>query len=292
MIQGMARISVLGTGRIGGEVAYLCAVLGLADELVMYDAASEFLRAQVLDIMHTGLDVTVSTGWEDVAGTDICVFSAGVPRTPGTKTRADLLQANLPVAFECSQAIRNFDGVLVTVTNPMDINNYYLCRKNGLEPGRCIGFGGQVDSARFGLALREENIRGEPFVIGDHGENQVPLFSRLDDPVDIPRREAMLDRLKGASMEIIKGKGATVFGPAYHIAALIEAVIEDRRSILPCSCIPDGEYGAWNCSIGVPAVIGREGVQGIEEWALDPWEKEKFAHALDTVTGLCRELGV
>lgn len=292
MIQSMARISVLGTGRIGGEVAYLCTVLGLADELVMYDAASEFLRAQVLDIMHTGLDVPVSTDWEDVAGTDICVFSAGVPRTPETRTRADLLQANLPVAFECSQAIRNFGGVLITVTNPMDINNYYLCRKNGLEPGRCIGFGGQVDSARFGLVLREENIRGRPFVIGDHGENQVPLFSRLDDPVDIPRREVMLDRLRGASMEIIRGKGGTVFGPAYHIAALIEAIIEDKRTVTPCSCIPDGEYGARNCSIGVPAVIGSEGVLEIEEWALDPWEKEKFALALDTVTGLCRGLGV
>jgi len=150
----------------------------------------------------------------------------------------------------------------------------------------------QVDSARFGLALREENIRGEPFVIGDHGENQVPVFSRLDDPVDIPRREAMLDRLRGASMEIIKGKGGTVFGPAYHIATLIKTILEDGRSVLPCSCIPDGEYGARNCSIGVPAIIGREGVQGIEEWRLDPWEKKKFALALETVTGLCEKLGV
>ncbi len=292
MIEGMARISVLGTGRIGGEVAYLCAVLGLADELVMYDAASEFLRAQVLDLQHTGLDIPVSTDWRDVAGTDICIFSAGLPRNPEIKTRADLLHANLPVAFECSQALRTFSGILITVTNPMDVNNYYLCRKNGLEPGRCIGFGGQVDSARFGLLLREHGIRGEPFVIGDHGENQVPLFSRLDDPVETPRREEILHRLRGASMEIIRGKGGTVFGPAFHIATLVKTVLENGRTVLPCSCILDGEYGTKDCSLGVPALIGRAGVERIEEWPLDPWEQEKFAMARTTVTGLCRELGI
>jgi malate dehydrogenase len=292
MIVSMARISVLGTGRIGGEVAYLCAVLGLADELVMYDAVPGFLRAQVLDLLHTGLDLSVSTDWRDVAGTDICIFSAGIPRTPAIRTRADLLHANLPVAFECSQALRKFSGILITVTNPMDVNNYYLCRKNGLEPGRCIGFGGQVDSARFGLLLRERGIKGEPFVIGDHGENQVPLFSRLDDTVDIPGREEILTRLRGSSMEIIQGKGGTVFGPAYHIAILIGTILGDKRSVLPCSCIPDGEYGARECSIGVPAVIGREGIEKIEEWSLDPWEQEKFTAARDAVTGLCRELGV
>jgi len=292
MIVGMARISVLGTGRIGGEVAYLCAVLGLADELVMYDAVAGFLRAQVLDLLHTGLDVPVSTSWKDAAGTDICIFSAGIPRTPAVRTRADLMHANLPVASECSQAIRRFSGILITVTNPMDVNNYYLCRKNGLEPGRCIGFGGQVDSARFGLLLRERGISGRPFVIGDHGENLVPLFSHLDDTVDIPVREEILGRLRGSSMEIIQGKGGTVFGPAYHIAMLIRTILKDERKVLPCSCIPDGEYGVRGCSIGLPAVIGREGIHRIEEWPLDPWEQEKFAAAQDAVTGLCRELGV
>ncbi|MCQ8893047.1 MAG: lactate dehydrogenase [Methanolinea sp.] len=288
----MARISVLGTGRVGGEVAYLAAVLGIADELVMYDAASAFLQAQVLDLRHTGIDVPVSTDWREVAHTDICIFSAGIPRNPSIKTRADLLHANLPVASECGQAIRRFGGVLITVTNPMDANNYYLCRKNGLEPRRCIGFGGQLDSVRFGLELKEHTIRGRPFVIGDHGENQVPLFSHLEDPVDIPLREEILDRLRGASMEIIKGKGGTVFGPAYHIVNLVRAILSDARTVLPCSCIVDGEYGTSGCSIGVPAVIGREGVLAIEEWSLDPWEKEKFGLARDAVRGLCRELGV
>lgn len=288
----MTTLSVLGVGRIGGEIAYLSAILGLADELVMYDAVPAFLHSQVLDLKHTGLEIPVSTDWKDVKQSDICVFSAGLPRNPDVKTRADLLQANLPVAFECSQALRHFDGVLITVTNPMDANNYYLCRKNHLEPSRCIGFGGQLDSARFGLELNSRGIRGEPWVIGDHGEFQVPLFSHLKDQVRNPVREEILANLRGASMEIIQGKGGTVFGPAYHLAGLIQAVVEDRRAPIACSCILEGEYGLDHCSIGVPAVVGREGICEILEWKMDAWEQSHFQSAGVFVTGLCRELGV
>ncbi|MCU0631677.1 MAG: lactate dehydrogenase [Methanolinea sp.] len=288
----MTTLSVLGVGRIGGEIAYLSAILGLADELVMYDAVPAFLHSQVLDIQHTGLDIPVSTDWKEVKHSDICVFSAGLPRNPDVKTRADLLQSNLPVAFECSQALRGFDGVLITVTNPMDANNYYLCRKNGLSPQKCLGFGGQLDSARFGLELRKKGIKGDPWVIGDHGEFQVPLFSHLKDPVRNPVRDEILGNLRGASMEIIKGKGGTVFGPAYHIAGLIQAVAEDRRSTLTCSCILDGEYDFKGCSIGVPAVIGRDGVRDILEWKMDAWEQSHFQNAGEFVMGLCKDLGV
>lgn len=292
MIEGMTTVSVLGVGRIGGQIAYLSAIMGLADELVMYDAVPAFLQAQMLDLQHTGLDIPVSTDWRAVKQSDICVFSAGLPRNPEVKTRADLLQANLPVAFECCQALRNFEGILITVTNPMDANNYYLCRKNGLDPSRCIGFGGQVDSARFGLELKRRHISGEPWVMGDHGEYQVPLFSHLKQPVGVHERDDILAHLRGASMEIIKGKGGTVFGPAYHITALIQAVVEDLQATLPCSCIPDGEYGFKDCSIGVPAVIGREGILEILEWKMDSWEREHFSSAGEFVSGLCKKLGV
>ncbi len=288
----MVSIAVLGVGRIGGEIAFLSSVLGLADELIVYDAATSFLRSQVSDLSHMGLEIPLSTDWREVKDADICVFSAGLPRNADVKTRADLLQANLPVAIECSQAIRNFSGVLITVTNPMDANNYVLCKKNGLEPRRCIGFGGQLDSARFRLAAKARGLTGEFFVVGDHGEYQVPLFSRLEQPVELPVREEILANLRGASMEIIKGKGGTVFGPAYHIAELIRAVIEDRRTTLTCSCILDGEYGLSGCSLGVPAVIGREGISEILDWKMDDWEKSHMADAGAFVAGLCREIGV
>ncbi len=288
----MTSISVLGVGRVGGQVAYLSAMLGLADEFVMYDAVPAFLNSQVLDLKHTGLDIPVSTDWRSVKKSDICIFSAGLPRNPDVKTRADLLQANLPVAFECSQVLKNYEGILITVTNPMDANNYYLCRKNGIDSSRCIGFGGQLDSARFGLELKKRRIPGKAYVLGDHGEFQVPLFSRLKKSVPVPLREEILTQLRGASMEIIKGKGGTVFGPAYHIVDLVRAIVEDKKATKICSCILDGEYGLSGCSLGVPVKVGRDGISEILEWKLDAWERTHFENAGEFVTGLCAQLGV
>jgi malate dehydrogenase len=125
-------------------------------------------------------------------------------------------------------------------------------------------------------------------VLGEHGEHQVPLFSKTGRYVDTGERETILSRMRGASMEVIRGKGATVFGPAYHIAMLVRAVLEDQRELLSCSCVLDGEYGFSGCSLAVPARIGREGILGIEEWDLDPWEAAKMTEAGAFVRGLCR----
>ena len=285
----MARLAVVGVGRVGGEVAYLAASLGIADELVLYDTAPELLRAQVLDLRHTGLDVSISTDKDEIRTADLCVFSAGMPRNPTVRTRADLLAANLPATCDCAGLLRGFAGVLITVTNPMDVNNYYLCTRTGIPRERCIGFGGQLDSARFGLALRERNIGGLPSVLGEHGEHQVPVFSRLDEPVAETVREEILRDLRGASMEVIKGKGGTVFGPALHLARLVRMVLSDTREQAVCSAVLDGEYGLHGCSLGVPMRIGRGGIREIMEWQLDAWEAEKMTDAGQFVTGLCKK---
>lgn len=285
----MARLAIVGVGRIGGEVAYLAASQGISTDLILYDAAPDLLRAQVLDLRHTGLDITISTDKTEIRDADLCIFSAGMPRNPEVKTRADLLNANLPATRECAGLLKGFSGILITVTNPMDINNYYLCRATGLPRERCIGFGGQLDSARLGTALREHNIEGMPFVLGEHGEHQVPVFSRLDTLVDESVREEILRGLRGASMEVIKGKGGTVFGPALHIAHLARMVLSDRRERTVCSAVLEGEYGLSGCSLGVPVTIGREGIREITEWDLDAWETQKMAEAGAFVTDLCRK---
>jgi malate dehydrogenase len=275
----MARLAVVGVGRIGGEVAYMAAALGIVDELVLYDSAPELLKAQVLDLQHTGLALPISTDKKAIRHADICLFSAGLPRNPSVRTRADLLDANLPATNECMSMLTGFSGVLITVTNPMDINNYYLCKKAGIPRERCIGFGGQLDSARFGIALRNRNIGGVPFVLGEHGEHQVPVFSHLPQNVPEPVRNEILTELRGSSMEVIKGKGGTVFGPALHLANLIRMVLADSRELTVCSAVLEGEYGIEDCSLGVPVRIGREGIRGIEEWTLDSWETEKMNEA-------------
>jgi len=184
--------------------------------LILHDTYAPLLEAQQLDLLHTGLDIEVSSDSRAAESADICLFAAGSPRNPSIKTRADLLSANLPVADTAVQTLGRFDGILITVTNPMDANNYYLCKKSGIDRHRCIGFGGQLDSARFNLALAERCIPGDGWVLGEHGEHQVPVFGTINGGVQPDMREEILTELRGSSMEVINGKGGTVFGPAYH----------------------------------------------------------------------------
>jgi malate dehydrogenase len=284
----MARLAVVGVGRIGGEVAYLAASLGIVDELVLYDHNPALLKAQVLDLQHTGLQTTISTEKKDLRGADICVFAAGLPRNPTVKTRADLLNVNLPATRECAALLAEFSGVLITVTNPMDVNNFYLCHETGLGRERCIGFGGQLDSARFGLALQNRKITGVPYVLGEHGEHQVPVFSTLAAPVPEAQREDILLELRGASMAVIRGKGGTVYGPVLHIVHLIHMVLDNTGERITCSSVLDGEYGIDGCSLGVPVRVNRDGICAIEEWQLDSWEQTKMDEAGKFATDLCR----
>jgi malate dehydrogenase len=284
----MTTLSVMGVGKVGGEVAFLAAALGIVDEVNLHDTYTPLLEAQILDLSHTGLDITLTRDPGRIRDADIFVFAAGSPRTPDIKTRADLLEANIPVADVCGRYLEGFGGVMITVTNPMDANNYYLWKKTGLAREQCIGFGGMLDSARFGRLLADERISGEAWVLGEHGEHQVPVFSALAEPVDPERREEIVARLRTASMEVIRGKGGTVFGPAYHIALLMRAIIRDQKAILPCSCVLDGEYGITGCSLGVPARIGRGGIEEILEWDLDAWERDRLHEAAAFVTRLCR----
>ena len=286
----MSTLAVIGVGKIGGEAAFVAALQGLVDELILYDVNLPLLQAQVLDIQDCGLDIRVSTDTAGIREADVCIYAAGVSRNPAVKTRADLLGINLPIAETCLPLLREFTGVFVTVTNPMDLLNYYFARKAGIPRERCIGFGGQLDSARFQRILGLSGISGPGYVLGEHGEHQVPLFHPLRNPVDTETREKILTDLRGASMEIIRGKGGTIFGPAWHIIRLVSAILKGEGAPVPCSCILDGEYGLSGCSLGVPARIGKDGIRRIEEWPLDPWEEDHLREAAAFLTDLSRGL--
>jgi malate dehydrogenase len=288
----MSSLAVLGAGKIGGEVAFLASTMGIVDELVLHDVYTPLLHAQVLDLQHGMPDMEISTDTARIRDADICIFAAGTARNPGVKTRADLLDVNIPVVDSCLKFLNGFGGVLVTVSNPMDVLNYYICKKLSLDRSRCIGFGGQLDSARFQIKLMEHGIDGEAYVLGEHGEHQVPIFSRLPKKVDTPVRESILASLQGASMEVIQGKGGTVFGPAAHIIDLVDILLEDTGALITASLVVEGEYGAEGCSIGVPALIGGDGVEAIEEWELDPWERSHLCNAGTALFHLCQRLDV
>jgi len=283
----MTTVACLGTGRIGGEVAYVSALKGFADELVLFDINEPLAHAQKLDIIH-GMDIPVSTNPADFKDADYCIFSAGYSRSPNVKTRADLFDKNLPIAREAAEQLKGFSGKLIVVTNPMDIFTWYFAKHTELDEGQVVGFGGLLDSSRFTLALHNMGIDKKGIVLGEHGEHQVPLFSKLGIDVPLPVREEILTGLRGSSMPIIKGKTGTVFGPAYHIVSMMDKIEKGRKII--CSLPANGAYGIDGCSLGLPAVVTGNGAKIDESLRFDPWEKEKFLAAAEFLQGLCRRV--
>ena len=283
----MTKVAAFGMGRIGGEAAYISAVNGFADELVIYDIMPEFLHAQKLDIMHAR-DIPISTNISDMKDADYCIFSAGYSRSPNVKTRADLFDKNLPIAREAAELLKGFSGKLIVITNPMDVFTWYFAKHAGLDEGQVVGFGGLLDSRRFTVALSSMGIKEEGMVLGEHGENQVPVFSNLS--VDVPEavREEVLLGLRGSSMPVIKGKGGTVFGPAYHIFNMMQKIEKGEEFI--CSLPANGAYGIDGCSIGLPARVTRDGAKINENLQLDDWEAGKLNAAAEFLTGLCRRV--
>jgi len=286
----MTTLALYGVGAIGGGIAQIVNASNIVDTILMYDAVAPFLNAQKLDLMHAGRDTDISTDLNEFANSDICVFSAGTARNPNIKTRADLLQANIPVAHEFLDHMKGFDGILITVSNPMDALNYFFSKELGLERSHIIGFGGQVDSARFTCALQERGITEKGYVIGEHGEHQVPVYSRLHATLTDEKREEILTELRGASMKVIEGKGGTVFGPTTHVADLIHAISTDQKIDTTCSVAVNGEYGIEHCSIGVPVTVNKNGISAIHEWKLDVSEQTQLHSAADFLQELCRNL--
>lgn len=283
----MTTVAAYGMGRIGGEAAYLSAITGFADELVLYDINTDLLSAQKLDILH-GLDIPISTTLSDLKKADYGIFSAGFSRSPAIKTRADLFDVNFPVAKEGAANLKGFEGKLLVLTNPVDVFTWYFAKHTSLEQNQVVGFGGKLDSRRFTLALQSRGIHEPGLVIGEHGDHQVPLFSRLSTAVDIATREDILQGLRGSSMPVIKGKGGTVFGPAYHIEKMLED-IEHGREIV-CSLPPDGAYGIDGCSLGILATVTKDGAKINESLNLDAWEQEQFMNAATFLNGLCKRV--
>lgn len=283
----MTVLACLGAGRIGGEVAFLSTALGLADEIILHDMYEPVLTAQKLDITHA-MDIPVSTDTSRLRDADFCVFSAGAARTPEIKTRADLFDANLPVAQEAAEMLSGFGGHLIVVTNPMDVFTWYFAKHTGLSPEQVLGFGGLLDSRRFSLALSSAGITGDARVLGEHGEHQVPVFSRLGITVPYAVREEILTDIRGSSMPVIKGKSGTVFGPAYHICDMIKDIKTASHRLITCAVPADGAYGIDGCALGLPVTIGRNGAAIDDSWAFDAWEETKLREAADYLSGLCR----
>jgi len=280
---------VIGVGTLGSCIAYEVANRGLVNELLLVDVVKELAEGQAADIKQALAfrnNTEVYSGeYEDTFNSDLIVIAAGKARTPEMKSRLELLQVNAQIIRDVATRLRSVksDCVFITLTNPLDMINYLVWRTTGRDRRYVVGSSGQLDSARFRTVLAKQLsvpvLDVEAYVIGEHGEYQLPLFGNVTvrgaaKTFGEESRREILTALKDYALTVVQKKGATVYAPANNTAEMVEAILKDQNRLTCCSVVLDGEYGLSDLSIGVPVILGRQGVEAIVEWDLSPSERE------------------
>jgi malate dehydrogenase len=294
-------ITIIGSGKVGGDAALFSALKRLDDQILLLDVAEGLPQGEAMDINHMlseqGIDVEVkgSNNFEDMKGSKIIVVVAGSGRKPGM-TRMDLLKINATIVKSVVENIKKYanDSMIIPVTNPLDPMAYITYKVSGFDRSRVFGMGGMLDLSRFRQFIHEatghsrDSIRA--LVIGEHGENMLPLprFSSVSGiPLSsfLPKQklDELVQNTKQVAAKVIELKGATVHAPGNAISAMIEAVVRDRKQVIPVATYLDGEYGHSDVTIGVPAVIGKKGVEKIIELDLNAEEKQLFDAGIQNV---------
>ena len=294
-------ITIIGAGKVGGDAALFSALKQLDDQILLLDIAEGLPQGEAMDINHMlseqGIDVEVkgSNNYEDMKGSNIVVVVAGAGRKPGM-TRMDLLKINAGVVKDVVGNIKKYadDSLIIPVTNPLDPMAYITFKTSGFERNRVFGMGGMLDLSRFKQFIHEatNSPRKEidALVIGEHGENMLPLtrLAKIDgrplsDILSQEELNSIFTSTKNVAAEVIKLKGATVHAPGNAISAMIDNVVNSKKQVMPVSTYLDGEYGHSDVSIGVPAVIGKNGVEEIIQLELNDSEKDWFEKGVKSV---------
>ena len=294
-------ITIIGAGKVGGDAALFSALKQLDEQILLLDIAEGLPQGEAMDINHMlseqGIDVEIkgSNNYEDMKGSKIVVVVAGAGRKPGM-TRMDLLKINAGVVKDVVGNIKKYadDSLIIPVTNPLDPMAYMTFKTSDFEKSRVFGMGGMLDLSRFKQFIHEETSSSrkeiDALVIGEHGENMLPLtrlakISGKPLPEILPQEklDSIFTLTKNVAAEVIKLKGATVHAPGNAISAMIDNVVNDKKQVMPVSTYLDGEYGYSDVSIGVPAVLGKNGVEEIIELELNDNEKDWFEKGVKSV---------
>ena len=304
------KIALIGGGMIGGTLAHLAALKELGD-IVVFDIAEGLPQGKSLDIAQSGpvegFDAKLSgaNGYEAIAGADVCIVTAGVPRKPGM-SRDDLLGINLKVMAAVGAGIKQYapNAFVICITNPLDVMVWALQKYCGLPTNKVVGMAGVLDSARFRHFLAEEfKVSVEDvtaFVLGGHGDTMVPLV-RYSAVAGIPvpdlikmgwstqeRIDKIVQRTRDGGAEIVGllKTGSAYYAPATSAIVMAESYLKDKKRLLPCAAHLTGQYGVKDTYVGVPVVIGEGGVERIAEIALNDDDKAGFKKSVDAVHGL------
>ena len=307
----MTKISLIGAGQIGGTLAHLIGTKELANEVVLFDVASGIAKGKALDIAQSssvdGFNVKFfgTDDYKDIKDSDVIIITAGVPRKPGM-SRDDLLGINLKIIKQVANGIKENapNAFIICITNPLDVMVMALQKFSGLPANKIVGMAGILDSSRFKLFLSLElNVpvkEIDAMVMGGHGDTMVPMprFTKVsgkplldlvkEGKISQERLEEINQRTRDGGAEIVKflEKGSAFYAPAASGVQMAEAYLNDQKKLLPCAVQLNGEYNVNNVYAGVPVVIGKGGVEKIEEVSLDDNEKKEFMHSIDAVKAL------
>ncbi|RYE06255.1 MAG: malate dehydrogenase [Rickettsiaceae bacterium] len=304
------KIALVGGGNIGGTLAHLISIKELAD-IVMLDITPGIPQGKILDIMQSnaidGSDLTLTgtNDYKDIAGADVIIITAGIPRRPGM-SRDDLVAVNASIIKTVAAGVKNYapDAFVIVITNPLDSMVYLMFKESGLPSNKVIGMAGVLDSARFRSFLAAEfQVSVESvnsFVLGGHGDSMVPLI-RYSTVGGIPipdlikmgwttneRMGVIVQRTRNGGGEIVSllKTGSAYYAPAASAIEMAESYIKDKKKILPCAAYLNGEYGYDDVYVGVPVVIGSNGVEKIIQIELNDEEKTAFEHSVKGVQEL------
>jgi malate dehydrogenase len=313
------KIALVGAGNIGGTLAHLIGLKELGD-VVLFDVFGGVAAGKALDIMQSspvdGFDSEMvgTSDYAGIAGSDVVIVTAGFPRMPGM-SRDDLLTKNAGVVAQVAEGIKAHcpDAFVIVITNPLDVMVWVMQQKSGLPAQKVVGMAGVLDSSRFRLFLAQEfNVSVEDvnaFVLGGHGDTMVPLI-RYSTVAGIPvpdliemgwttqaKIDAICARTANGGGEIVKllERGSAFYAPAASAIAMAEAYLKDKRRVLPCAVMLNGEYGMKDFYVGVPVIIGKNGVEKIIEVKLDAAEQAAFDKSCESVKSLIadfKKLGV
>ena len=298
------KITLIGGGQIGGNLALLAAQKELGD-IIIFDIpnAEGMVKGKALDLMqlrpHDGYDSNVSgtSNWNDTIDTDVFIITAGIPRKPGMD-REDLLGINLGIMKDVANNIKEQapNAFVIVISNPLDAMVYAFHKVSGFPKNQVVGMAGALDSARFrafiametGFSVQDVTC----MVLGGHGDTMVPI-SRLATVGGVPvtdlikpeRLKEIEDRTRVAGGEIVKlfGNGSAFYAPAQSAIEMAESYIKDKKRVIPCASLCEGEFGIDGYFIGVPTVIGSNGVEQILEFSLTNEELEQLNNTLDAV---------
>jgi malate dehydrogenase len=300
------KITIVGAGQVGGTTAQRLAEKEFAD-IVLVDINPDLPQGKVLDLLESGPIYGYNThligtaGYEETAHSDIVVITSGVPRKPGM-SRDDLLRINVGIVKEVTEQVvrRSPEAILIVVSNPLDAMTYVAHRVSRFPRERVLGMAGALDSARFRafismeLGVSVENIHA--FVLGGHGDSMVPL-PRYTTVAGIPltellskeRLDALIQRTRDGGAEIVKllKTGSAFYAPSAAVVEMVEAIIKDKKKILPCAVLCQGEYKIDNLFVGVPVKLGQGGIEAIIQIQLTPEEEANFRRSAAAVRELC-----